>query len=114
MKDATFIALIRGINVGGRKKLRMDVLRAVCESIGLTGAQTVLQSGNVVFRTTRSDRKRLAGDLQNCIRENAGLEATVILRTAAELQQAIERNPFPSEAERDPSHLVIVFLDGKP
>ena len=109
-----FIAFIRGINVGGKKKLRMDDLRTLCETIGLAGAKTVLQSGNLVFNTTRSDRKRLAGDIEKGIRESAGIQATVILRTAAELQQAVERNPFPSEAQSDPGHLLIVLLDGKP
>lgn len=109
-----YIALIRGINVGGKKKLRMEDLRSVCDSLGLADTRTVLQSGNVVFRTSRTDRKRLADDMEKGMREACGLEATVILRTAAELQQAIERNPFRSEAERDPAHLVIVFLEGKP
>jgi uncharacterized protein (DUF1697 family) len=109
-----FIALIRGINVGGKKKLRMEDLKGVCESLGLADVKTILQSGNVVFRTGRSDRKRLTDDLEKGILEAAGIEATVILRTDAELQQAVERNPFRAEAERDPGRLVIVFLDGKP
>lgn len=114
MASTVFIGLLRGINVGGKKMLGMQVLRDICEAAGLAGAQTVLQSGNVVFRTSRADRKRLAGDIEKGIRERAVMEVRVILRTAAELEAAVERNPFPDAAESDPGHLAIVFLDDKP
>jgi uncharacterized protein (DUF1697 family) len=107
----TFIALIRGINVGGNKKVKMADLRISCEEqLGLRDVRTLLQSGNVVFRTTRSDRAKLAKDVEGVL----GVEAKVILRSAAELRTAIAANPMPDAARREPSHYVIVFLSDKP
>lgn len=106
----TFIALIRGINVGGNKKVKMAGLKVSCEGLGLKDVRTLLQSGNVVFRTTRSDRAKLARDVEGVL----GVEAKVILRNAAELRAAIAANPMPDAAQREPSHYVIVFLSDKP
>lgn len=106
----TFIALIRGINVGGNKKVKMADLKLSCEDLGLRDVRTLLQSGNVVFRTTRSDRAKLAKDIEGVL----GVEAKVILRNAAELRAAIAANPMPDAAQREPSHYVIVFLSDKP
>src|SRR2546429_616882 len=74
----------------------------------------ILQSGNAVFCTGRTDHARLAKDLENGIRKAAGIDVTVILRTAEELREIIARNPLPDAAQRDPSRLVVVFLSGKP
>jgi uncharacterized protein (DUF1697 family) len=104
------IALIRGINVGGHKKLKMADVKTFCEEMGLRDVRTHLQSGNVVFRTTRSDRAKLAKELQ----EVMGVDAKVILRNGEELREAIAANPMKKQAESDPSHYVILFLDGKP
>ena len=100
----TFIALIRGINVGGHKKLSMADLKSICESLGFTNVRTLLNSGNVVFE---AKKKSDAKNLQDAI------EPRVIFRTPEELEQALARNPFPLDG-RNPSSLVIVFLEGEP
>jgi uncharacterized protein (DUF1697 family) len=105
-----FIALIRGINVGGNKKLKMSDVKSFCEELGLENVRTHLQSGNVVFRTKRTDRAQLAKDLEATFR----VDAKVILRTADELRKAATANPMSEEAEREPSHFIVMFLDGKP
>ena len=105
-----FIALIRGINVGGHKKIRMADLKTSCETLGLRDVRTLLQSGNVVFATEEKDRARLVKQIQDVL----GVEAKVILRTAAELKKVIAANPMPAEAERGPSHFIVMFLDDKP
>ena len=104
----TFVGLLRAINVGGRNKLRMSDLRSLCESLGLEDVQTHLQSGNVVFRA----RTATAKTIEAAIRKSAGIDVKVILRTAAELERIIAANPF--DATRDPSHLVVMFLDAAP
>ena len=104
------IALIRGINVGGHKKVKMADLKACCESMGLRDVRTHLQSGNVVFRTAKTDRARLAKDLEAAL----GVEAKIILRTADELRAAIAANPMPEEAQRTPSGFIVMFLSDKP
>jgi uncharacterized protein (DUF1697 family) len=104
------IALIRGINVGGHKKLKMADVKTMCESVGLREVRTHLQSGNVVFRTTRTDRARLAKDLEDAL----GVEAKIMLRTADELRSAIAANPMPEAALSGPSHFIVMFLSDKP
>ena len=98
----TFIALIRGINVGGNKKLSMADLKSVCESLGYTNVRTLLNSGNVVFDAKRAK----AADIEKAL----PIEARVILRTPAELKKAIDRNPL----EGEPNKVMIMFLDGEP
>lgn len=105
-----FIALIRGINVGGHKKIRMADLKTSYEALGLKDVRTLLQSGNVVFRTAKSNRAQLAQALQAAL----SVEAKVILRTAEEMRKVVAANPMPEEAERGPSHFIVVFLSEQP
>jgi uncharacterized protein (DUF1697 family) len=105
-----YIALIRGINVGGHKRLKMADVKTSCEALGLSDVRTHLQSGNVVFQTSRSDRARLAKELEDAF----AVDARVILRTAAEMRKVVAANPMPDEAERGPSHFIVVFLSDKP
>jgi uncharacterized protein (DUF1697 family) len=106
----TFIALIRGINVGGNKLVKMSELKMRCEALGLGDVRTHLQSGNVVFRTAIKDRAKLAKSIEGAL----GVEAKVILRSAEELRKAIDANPMPEVAAREPSAFIVVFLDAKP
>src|ERR1700681_1238789 len=104
---STNIALLRGINVGGRNMLAMSALRDLFEAIGLTGARSLLQSGNLVFHGDG----RTGADLERLLEAETAkrLEVTVdfIIRNADEWQTIISRNPFLKEAEDDPSHLVV-------
>jgi len=101
-----FICLLRGVNVGGNNLLKMDVLRSLCDSIGVTGAKTYLQSGNVVFRGS-GDRAALAKKIEAAIRKATGFESKVILRTAAELRAVIAANHFTG---CEPGRLLVAFL----
>jgi uncharacterized protein (DUF1697 family) len=105
-----FIALIRGINVGGHKKVKMADLKIACESMGLRNVRTHLQSGNVVFQTTKTDRARLAKELESNLR----VETKIILRTEDELRKAVAANPMLEAAQRAPSAFIVVFLSEKP
>jgi uncharacterized protein (DUF1697 family) len=109
-----FICMVRGVNVGGHNKLPMSVLKDLCTSLKLTGVQTYLQSGNVVFSSKRSDRARLSKEIEERLRKKIGLDVKVILRTAAELRRAMAANPYPVGPQRNPSALVIIFLAGEP
>jgi len=110
--DQPFICLIRGVNVGGNKLLKMDALRTLCEAIGVTGAKTYLQSGNVVFRSSL-DRGVLAKRIEDGIRKATGFEAKVILRTAGEMRAVIAANPFTTGPQRDPRAFLVAFLGGE-
>ncbi|HEX6082938.1 MAG TPA: DUF1697 domain-containing protein [Thermoanaerobaculia bacterium] len=95
----TYVCLLRGVNVGGNKMVKMEELRRKFESLGFTNVRTLLQSGNVIF-----DAKTKPEDLA------ALLGIPVVLRTQAEIRKVIAANPFPEEAENDPARLLVVFL----
>jgi Uncharacterized protein conserved in bacteria len=107
-----FICLLRGVNVGGNKMLRMDALKKLCGSLKLKDAQTYLQSGNVVFRSDETDRAVLVRRLEEGIRKATALDVRVILRTTAEMRKVIAANPFTMSPERNPSALLVAFLNG--
>lgn len=108
-----YAALLRGINVGGNKKVSMAELRDFAAKLGLDDPRTLLQSGNLVFGSKLS-AQRLESTLEAETKKHFGLETRYLLRTADEWQAAIDANPFPNEAVRDPSHLVVMFLRDAP
>jgi uncharacterized protein (DUF1697 family) len=103
-----YVALLRGVNVGGNNKLPMKSLCALCEVQGCKAVQTYIQSGNIVFQASAKVAAAFPAKLKAQIQEEFGFETTVILRTAAELRAAAENNPFPA----DYSH--VMFLDAEP
>jgi uncharacterized protein (DUF1697 family) len=109
----TYAAFLRGINVGGNKTIQMRALKALMEAHGLVGVRTHLNSGNVVFASDEADRGALGASLEAAIEQEFGFRPAVMLRSAAELSQAIAKNPFPQMAKDDPSHLLVMFLAGK-
>lgn len=110
---ARYIALLRGINVGGNKKVPMARLRELMEGLGYTDVATLLQSGNAVFTSPEKNPARLVKQLEAAIAGEFGFEVPVIVRTRDELAQAIEANPLPG-AEDAPSQFLVTFLSGEP
>ena len=108
----TYVAFLRGINVGGARKLSMPQLKGVLADFGLEDVVTYIQSGNVVFRTTSRDAAALERRLERAIENAFGLDVTVLLRTQAQLAKVVERNPFL--AEGDVAKLHVAFLSAKP
>lgn len=103
------VALIRGINVGGNNRLPMADLRALCLRLGFGEPKTLLQSGNVVFKTNL-DPKETEIALEEATQAQLGLKVAYIVRSHAEIQAIVANNPFTQEAKTDPSHLVVAFL----
>ena len=99
-------ALLRGINIGPNKRISMETLRAIVESLGHTDVETYLQSGNVVF--TPKGRGDHAARLSAAIAQETGHDVAVVLRTADELAKVVEANPYPVP---DPTKVVVVFMD---
>jgi uncharacterized protein (DUF1697 family) len=93
----TYIALLRGINVGGKNIIKMADLKRVFESIGLGGVQTYIQSGNVLFKSDEVEEP-LRKKIEHEIKTNFGFSVSVVLRTVAELEWIIGNLPF-SEKE---------------
>lgn len=90
----TYIALFRGINVGGRNILPMDELKALLGEMGCEGVETYIQSGNVVFRSRSDDRDTLGKEISRAISKRYGFEPKVYLLDADQLRRAIDGNPF--------------------
>ncbi|MCA9955867.1 MAG: DUF1697 domain-containing protein [Anaerolineales bacterium] len=109
----TVIALLRGINVGGHNKLPMKELKTVLAQLGLTEVQTYIQSGNVVFRSERTDFPALAEEITSAIGKSHGFEPQVMLLSLAALATAVSHNPFPATDEQHKT-LHFYFLEGVP
>jgi len=111
----TYVALLRGINMGGHKLVAMADLRALLSRLGFLEPRSLLQSGNLVFGSRgRSSARRLEGLLETEAAKRLALETRFFVRTAAEWRTIVGRNPFREEAERDPGHLVVLFLKNEP
>jgi len=108
------ISLLRGVNLGGHRKVKMDDLRALYVSLGFQDVQTYINSGNVIFRTAGRDLARLRNQIEDAIERACGFRSDVILRTPADLRGVIARNPFAARAGMDPSRLAIHFLAAAP
>jgi uncharacterized protein (DUF1697 family) len=108
-----YVSMLRAVNVGGRGRLTMDALRGVYESLGFMDVRTLLQSGNVLFRSGLTDRQRLAKRIMQEIERRLDLEIEVILRTLDEVASIVERGPVLSP-RADQSKLLVMFLTAVP
>lgn len=111
---ATYIALLRGINVGGHKMIAMADLRGLLTRMGFDNPQSLLQSGNLVFRSKSLATGKLEQMLEAGVKKHLLFETHFLVRTAQEWQSIIARNPFPGEAVRDPSHLLVMVCKTAP
>jgi uncharacterized protein (DUF1697 family) len=109
-----YIALLRAVNVGGNTMVAMSDLRAMCEKLGFEDVETLLQSGNIVFRSSARSGASLEKTLEAEAKKRLGLETHFIVRAAAEWRAAIDANPFPAEAKSDPGHLLLMCLKDAP
>jgi uncharacterized protein (DUF1697 family) len=105
----TYIALLRGINVGGKNSLPMKDLTSIFEALGASNVKTYIQSGNVVFQSDSKDISSFSKRLGTEIRERRGFEPHILIIAPSEVETAITNNPF-REAESEPKSLHIGFL----
>lgn len=106
--------MLRGVNVVGRNKIKMDTLRAVYESLKFEDPRTFIQSGNVIFRSKGKNSPALVKRIQDAIEGELGFRPAVIVRTPDELRRAIAATPFPSHRNLHPSKILVTFLAGEP
>jgi uncharacterized protein (DUF1697 family) len=111
---SVYVSLLRGINVGGNKLIKMDRLKALYETLGFASVQTLLNSGNVVFAAKEKDRGKFAGRIEDAIDTEFGFRPAVMLRDAPALARIVAKNPYPDRAKNDPSRLAVMFLATKP
>ena len=105
--------MLRGVNLG-KRRIKMDALRDVYESLGLENPQTYVQSGNVVFRTKERNLDRVRLRIEDAIERTFGFQSDTVLRTTAELRGAIARNPFANRRGIEPGKLLVIFLAADP
>lgn len=107
----TWIALLAAVNVGGRKII-MTELKALAEEMGLENPRTLLASGNLVFKAPGAAAE-VEARLEAALKARFGFDCPVMLRSAAEWDEAIVANPFPDAARDDPGHLLLATLKGE-
>lgn len=113
-KSTVVISLLRGINVGGKNLIRMEALRSIYESTGCEDVRTLLQSGNVVYRTPKRDPDEIARAVEAAVEAQHGFRPAVVQRTVEELRRVVAANPFAELAREQPAKLIVMFLAGDP
>jgi uncharacterized protein (DUF1697 family) len=106
------VALLRGINVGGRKKVPMARLREVLEAAGFEDVKTYVQSGNVVLSAPRRSPAKIGREIEAAIEAEFGFDVAVVMRTRDELAALVEDDPL-GDVATNPTYRVVVFLAEK-
>lgn len=109
------VAILRGINVGGKRTILMADLKSLFSNLGFRNPQTYIQSGNVVFESDDSlSDMEIGAIIEKAISKKFGFDVPIIIRSAQELEEAIKKNPFCKEKDIDPQQLHLTFLKDKP
>lgn len=106
--------MLRGVNLGPHKRVKMEELRALYKSLDLKEPQTYVQSGNVLFKTRNRDLVRLAADIEKAIERSFGFRSDVVLRSCSDLRNVVAKNPFSERKGIDPKKLLVTFLANDP
>jgi uncharacterized protein (DUF1697 family) len=109
-----YIAMLRGINVGGHKRIKMEQLRRSFEALGFEQVKTYIQSGNVVFKSTKLPAVALSKKIEEKILSEFGFPVSIIARSADEMSKMIANNPFLKERGIDQEKLHVMFLSDAP
>jgi uncharacterized protein (DUF1697 family) len=110
----TYISIIRGINVSGQRKIKMDVLEKIYKDLHFRNIQTYIQSGNVVFQYSKSEQKDLEFKISSQIEKYFGFYAPVIVLNTIELRNIVMNNTYLSDRTKDKAYLHVTFLSSKP
>ena len=109
-----YVAFLRGINVGGRKLIKMEELARICTAAGLKNVRTYIQSGNVIFDSASAKKTALTRKIESALKRALGYEVTVIVRNISDLECLVARNPFKSRASGADVMQFVVFLSADP
>jgi len=109
-----YVAMLRGINVAGKKIVKMENLRASLEALGLGQVRTYVQTGNVIFEAPKTSPNELSNIITAKISKDFGFSIPMVLRTSNEIGKIVEDNPFLNERGLDHSKLHITFLAALP
>jgi uncharacterized protein (DUF1697 family) len=109
-----YVALLRGINVGGQKSIKMTDLKNAFEALGFGNVKTYVQSGNVIFDAEPSDTSKLAGYIEDMVSRTYGFQVKTMIRTEDELAGIVCNNPFTKDPDLDQDKLHVTFLSDRP
>ena len=104
----TYIALLRGINVSGQKKIPMAALREALSKLGFQKVQTYIHSGNVIFQTSEDNIQTLERNIHQTIKTHFGFEVPVLIKSPRALQQIFDACPFPEEQKTN-SYFMLLY-----
>lgn len=107
----TYISMLRGINVGGHKQIKMEDLRAMYQALGFENVASYVQSGNVVFDSAVAEPAVLAARIEAQIATTLGHDVVVFIRDADDFQRIIAANPFAARQDVNPARLMVAFLN---
>lgn len=103
----TYIALLRGINVGGHKKVPMAELRKLLSNSGLKNVQTYIQSGNVIFQSSKTSISEIENNISKSIFNYFGFQVSVIVKSTSDLQTIFNGCPF-SDEQKEKSYFIVL------
>ncbi len=109
----TYISMLRGINVSGSKKIKMVELKALYEKLKFKEVQTFIQSGNVIFKSKKSEAA-IIKTIYDGLKKEWNYDVTIILKTPDEIQKIISNNPYLKEQDADIKKLYVTFLEKLP
>lgn len=109
-----YVALLRGINLGPHRRMKMERLRESFEALGFSQVQTLIQSGNVVFKAAKMSEAALCRKIEAQILADFGFSAAVLLRTREEMSKAVAGNPFSKKPGAEAARLHVSFLPESP
>ena len=110
----TYIAMLRGINVSGQKKILMADLREYMDGIGFKSVETYIQSGNIVFKSDLNSGREIERQIQTMIKNKYGFEVPTLVEKLEGLQYVLEHCPFPKDPSKDIKRVYVTFLNQKP
>lgn len=110
----TYISILRGINVGGHKMIKMEALKKMCLGLGFSNIKTYIQSGNIIFQTKITEVNKINKNLKSAIENEFGFDVPVITLTETELENILNLNPFLNNKSKKESFFYITFLSENP
>jgi uncharacterized protein (DUF1697 family) len=113
MTTKTYVALLRGINVGGNRLIKMDDLKRTFEKLGFINIRSVQATGNIIFQTSRTDKEKLIKDIQDMLHKDFNHPISVILVTREYMVRLIEKNPFKEIHVLPETRLYVSFRSDK-
>jgi uncharacterized protein (DUF1697 family) len=110
----TYVAILRGINVGGKRMIKMDALKQLFASMGFSNIETYIQSGNVFFQCKKTSEEKLAAAIAKEIENAFAFDVPTIVKNIEALKQIITNNPFAKDKKKLAEHLHVTFLADTP